>query len=91
MQAQKVGKVESSSNTLAQARERVAKLMNKRDSEEYDFDERLEQAKKEIWEEEQKALEENANRQQDILSYIELYNIKRNLNSIGDNLSVITR
>lgn len=88
MQAQKVGKVEASSNTLAQARERVTKLMSKRDSEEFNFDERLEQAVQEVRKEEQKALEENTKRQQDILSYIELCNIKRSIRVINNNLSV---
>lgn len=84
---QKVSKVEPSTNTLDEARERITKLMQKQSGKEYDFDSRLQEACKEVREAEQKAYEENAKRQQDILSYVELYNIKRGIHTISNNLS----
>lgn len=83
---QKVNEVEPSANTLEEAKERVTQLMKKRNGKEYDFDARLEKACEEVRKAEQKAYKENAKRQIDILSYVELYSIKRNLNSIGNNL-----
>lgn len=88
---QKVSKVESSSNTLKEAKDRITKLMNERNNEEYDFDERLQRAKEEIWEKEQEAYEENAKRQQNVLSYVELYSIRHAINSINNNLSATTQ
>lgn len=83
---QKVTNVESSKNSLAEARERVNKLMEKRNGEEFNFDERLQRAKEEIWEKEQEAYEDNAKRQQTILSYVELYTLKRGIDNINNHL-----
>lgn len=88
---QKVNKVEPSANTLDEARERITKLMQKQSGKEYDFDARLQEACEEVREAEQKAYEENAKRQQDILSYVELYSLKRTINSVNNNLSAITQ
>lgn len=88
---QKVNEVEPSANTLDEAKERITKLMQKQSGKEYDFDARLQEACKEVREAEQKAYEENAKRQQDILSYVELYSLKRTINSVNNNLSAITQ
>lgn len=81
-----VTEVEKSDNTLKEARKRITKLMKKRNGEKFNFDERLQQAKKEIWEKEQEAYEDNAKRQQTILSYVELYTLKRGIDTINNHL-----
>jgi len=88
---QKVTNVESSSNTLAEARERVTNLMNKNKEGKYDFDAELQRAKKEIWQKEQKAYNNHTARKQDILSYIELYHLKRGIDNVNNDLSAIVR
>lgn len=57
-----VSEVEKTENTLAEARERINKLMKKSKSEEYNFAERLEVAKSELKEETERAKKNNVRR-----------------------------
>ena len=52
---QRVNRIEPSGDSLAEARERVEELMKKRESEEYNFDSRLQEAVKEVREGHQEA------------------------------------
>ena len=63
--------VEKAENTLKEARERVNKLMEKNSSKEYDFAERLEDAKREINRETKRAQKNNVRRhvQADVQHY----------------------
>lgn len=56
----KVNSVEASENSLKEARERIEKLMNKSKGEEYNFDERLQEAITEVWQRNQEAREKIA-------------------------------
>lgn len=56
----KVNSVEASENSLEEARERIEKLMNKSKGEEYNFDERLQEAITQVWERNQEAREKIA-------------------------------
>ena len=53
----KVNSVEASENSLEEAKERIYKLMEKRRGKEFDFDARLQDACKEVWERNQEARE----------------------------------
>lgn len=53
----KVNSVEASENSLAEAKERIYKMMEKRNGKEYDFNARLQDACKEVWERNQEARE----------------------------------
>lgn len=81
---QKVSKVEPSTNTLDEARERITKLMQKQSGKEYDFDAELQRAKEEIRQEAKEAYAHN--RRQTILAYNELYCLRRNLGVDGSHL-----
>lgn len=56
----KVNSVEASENSLAEAQKRIAKLMEKRNGKEYDFNERLQDACTEVWARNQEAREKIA-------------------------------
>ena len=53
----RVNSVEASENSLAESQKRIAKLMEKRDGKEYDFNERLQEACTEVWERNKEARE----------------------------------
>ena len=63
--------VDKAENTLKEARERVNKLMEKNNSKEYDFAERLEVAKSELNKESERAQKNNVRRhvQADVQHY----------------------
>lgn len=56
----KVNSVEASENSLAEAKERIYKMMEKNRGKEFDFNERLQEACTEVWERNQEAREKIA-------------------------------
>ena len=80
----KVNKTEASGDTLAEARKRVTKLMNKNKEGRCDFDAELQRAKEEVRQKAEKAYANN--RRQTILAYNELYCLRRNLGVDGNYL-----
>lgn len=53
----KVNQIETNNDVLDEAKERITKLMKKRRGKEFDFEERLQDACKEVWERNQEARE----------------------------------
>jgi len=80
----RVNKTEASGDTLAEARKRVTKLMNKNKEGRFDFDAELQRAKEEVRQEAEKAYANN--RRQTVLAYNELYCLRHNIGADGHYL-----
>ena len=78
--------VEKTENSLKEARERIDKLMNKRNSKEYDFAERLEVAKSELNKESERAQKNNVRRH--VQADVQLYCFRRGIDTPSNNVPI---
>lgn len=78
--------VEKTENSLKEARERVNKLMEKRNSKEYDFAERLEVAKSELNEESERAQKNNVRRY--VQTTVQHYCSRRGIDTPSNNVPI---
>ena len=81
-----VQEVERTRNTLKEARRRVNKLMEKRNSKEYDFAERLEEAKSELNKESERAQKDNVRRY--VQATVQHYCLKRGIDTPSNNVPI---
>ena len=81
-----VQEVERTRNTLKEARRRVNKLMEKRNSKEYDFAERLEEAKSELNKESKRAQKNNVRRH--VQADVQLYCFARGIDTPSNNVPI---
>jgi ATP-dependent Lon protease len=78
--------VEKTENSLKEARERVNKLMEKNNSKEYDFAERLEVAKSELNKESERAQKNNVRRY--VQTTVQHYCFKRGIDTPSNNVPI---
>lgn len=78
--------VDKAENSLKEARERVDKLMEKRNSKEYDFAERLEVAKRELNEERERAQKNNVRRY--VQTTVQHYCSRRGIDTPSNNVPI---
>ena len=78
--------VDKAENTLKEARERVNKLMEKNNSKEYNFAERLEEAKREINRETKRAQKNNVRRY--VQTTVQHYCSRRGIDTPSNNVPI---
>lgn len=78
--------VEKTENSLKEARERVNKLMEKNNSKEYDFAERLEVAKREINREAERSQKNNVRRH--VQADVQLYCFRRGIDLPSNHVPI---
>jgi ATP-dependent Lon protease len=78
--------VEKTENSLKEARERVNKLMEKNNSKEYNFAERLEVAKSELNKESERAQKNNVRRH--VQADVQLYCFVRNIDLPSNHVPI---